>query len=94
MYNFYLFQFFFRQKAPNAELIAEALKAHEKLNDVVRKYFMTDKTFIGWNLLFTPLDNLLILGGSTGSIADLLYLCILKQTAGAGQPWWQNIYLK
>eukprot|EP00092_Neocalanus_flemingeri_P028435 GFUD01030876.1.p1 GENE.GFUD01030876.1~~GFUD01030876.1.p1 ORF type:complete len:224 (-),score=68.80 GFUD01030876.1:97-768(-) len=67
--NKLMWKLFFRLKAPNQELIDEALKAHELQKDIVRKYFLAGKPFIG---------------GETASIADLLCVCTLEQTAAGG----------
>eukprot|EP00091_Calanus_sinicus_P013867 TRINITY_DN30815_c0_g1_i1.p1 TRINITY_DN30815_c0_g1~~TRINITY_DN30815_c0_g1_i1.p1 ORF type:complete len:106 (+),score=29.68 TRINITY_DN30815_c0_g1_i1:178-495(+) len=64
-----MWKLFFRLKAPNEQLIAEAEKAHEQQKDLVRKYFLAGKPFIG---------------GESVSIADLMCVCTLEQTAVAG----------
>ena len=38
---------FFRLKAPNQDIIDEAMKTHEQQKDIVRKYFLAGKPFIG-----------------------------------------------
>merc|ERR1712179_456975 len=67
--NKLMWKLFFRLKAPNEELIAEAQKAHADQTKIVKKYFLADKPFIG---------------GEIASIADLMCVCTLEQTAVAG----------
>jgi len=67
--NKLMWKLFFRLKAPNDQLIAEAEKTHKQQKDIVRKYFLGGKPFIG---------------GESVSIADLMCVCTLEQTAVAG----------
>merc|ERR1712183_1038283 len=46
--NKLMWKLFFRLKAPrNQDIIDEAMKTHEQQKDIVRKYFLTGKPFIG-----------------------------------------------
>jgi len=67
--NKLMWKLFFRLKAPNQTLIDEAIETHAKQKDVVRDYFLAGKPFIA---------------GETASIADLICVCTLEQTAAAG----------
>ena len=60
----------FRLKAPNQKLVDEAYDSHIKQKDIVRDYFLAGKPFIA---------------GETASIADLICVCTLEQTAAAGK---------
>jgi len=64
-----MWKLFFRLKAPNEKLIAEAEESHKQQKDIVRKYFLAGRPFIG---------------GESPSIADLMCVCTLEQTAVAG----------
>merc|ERR1711963_481394 len=67
--NKLMWKLFFRLKEPNLKLISEAEKEHEKQKQLVKSYFLGGMPFIG---------------GETISIADLLCVCTLEQTAVAG----------
>merc|ERR1711963_1334628 len=67
--NKLMWKLFFRLKAPNEKLIAEAEESHKQQKDIVRKYFLAGRPFIG---------------GESPSIADLMCVCTLEQTAVAG----------
>merc|ERR1712240_728253 len=67
--NKLMWKLFFRLKAPNEQLISEAEKTHQQQKKIIKNYFLGDKQFIG---------------GESASIADLLCVCTLEQTAIAG----------
>jgi len=59
----------FRLAAPDEKVVASAIKDHQKHKKLMKSYFIGDKAFIG---------------GDQPSVADLLAVCTLEQTAVAG----------
>jgi len=59
----------FRLAAPDEKVIAAATKDHQKHKKLIKNYFVGDQAFIG---------------GGQPTIADLLAVCTLEQTAIAG----------